>query len=253
MDSTVESREDDPVDDGVSLADLAEGARKVFENASDLYDEAVLLQDGGALCRALSLHQISLEECAKVDMLGALAVGLFMGEELSRKSIQRAFSNHRAKNFTNAYLRPPGDREKEARGDKRWADAMEAFRAQQRQFHHESNTRKNASLYVDLTDEGFLKPRDRITRSMIVEIRADNERYLSGAEMYVRMLARWQKAPDVVKDLLKDFASTAESVRASTDDHEEALSLLMDAVFERAASIGYANHMVAPDEDTNLG
>lgn len=240
---------DDPAEGDVTLGDLAEGARKVFENASDLYKEAILLQDAGASCRALSLHQISLEECAKVDMLAAWATGLFVGQDLNRKNLQRTFADHRAKNFTNAYLRPPDETEREAKEEKRWSDALDAFRAQQREFHRESNAAKNASLYVDLTDEGFVAPRARITESMVVEIRAENERYLEGASMYVRMLARWLEAPEVVKEVLKNFNTTMESLRAQTDDHEEALSLLMDALFERAASTGYATHMVVPDRD----
>jgi AbiV family abortive infection protein len=49
---------------------LAAGAQKVFENATGLYKEALILTKVGALSRALFLHQISMEECAKVEILG---------------------------------------------------------------------------------------------------------------------------------------------------------------------------------------
>lgn len=249
MDSTKGPKQHGSAKSDVALPDLAEGARRVFENASDLYDEAVLLGGAGAACRALSLHQISLEECAKVDMLGAWAVGLLMGQEVNRKDLQRAFSNHKTKNFTNAYLRPPDDVEREAKQDKRWSDALDAFKVQQRLFHRESNAAKNASLYVDITDEGFLTPKDQITESMVLEMRAENERYLTHASMYVRMLARWEKAPELLEDILDDFETTMKTLRAQTDDFGEALSSLMDALWERAVSTGYATHMIAPSED----
>ena len=53
--------------DQASLDVLACGAEKTFDNAERLFHEAELLAKGGAVARALCLHQISLEECSKVN------------------------------------------------------------------------------------------------------------------------------------------------------------------------------------------
>ena len=50
---------------------LIEGASKTFANAEALYSEATILANCQAWARALVLHQISSEECAKIEMLGA--------------------------------------------------------------------------------------------------------------------------------------------------------------------------------------
>jgi AbiV len=49
---------------------FSNGARTIFENAEALYDEAQILGQGKSFARSAALHQISMEECAKIDMLG---------------------------------------------------------------------------------------------------------------------------------------------------------------------------------------
>ena len=51
------------------LKKIDAGAEKILINAIALYREAVLLAENKAWSRALFLHQISMEECAKVDVL----------------------------------------------------------------------------------------------------------------------------------------------------------------------------------------
>ena len=62
-----------------SLDILVRGAEKTFDNAERLFREAEILANGGAVARALCLHQISLEKCSKVNNLGAWAVSLVLG------------------------------------------------------------------------------------------------------------------------------------------------------------------------------
>ncbi len=47
-----------------------DGAVLIFTNAEALYEEAQLLGQAGHFARATVLHQISMEECSKVDTLG---------------------------------------------------------------------------------------------------------------------------------------------------------------------------------------
>src|SRR6266403_4803710 len=65
-----------------SLDILVRGAEKTFDNAERLFREAEILAKGGAVARALCLHQISLEEGSKVNNLGAWAISLVLGFEV---------------------------------------------------------------------------------------------------------------------------------------------------------------------------
>jgi AbiV family abortive infection protein len=116
----------------VMLRELAEGASKVYENAEALYHEASALHIAGALSRALFLHQISLEECAKIEMLGAWAASVLTEMKTDVRKITMAWASHKAKNYTNAYLLlPVSEAESSARRNRRWDEAMRAFKEQQ--------------------------------------------------------------------------------------------------------------------------
>jgi hypothetical protein len=56
-----------------ACASTLEEPSLIFENAESLYKEAEALRQAGFLARAAFLHQISMEECAKIDMLGGWA------------------------------------------------------------------------------------------------------------------------------------------------------------------------------------
>jgi hypothetical protein len=56
--------------DRLLLTKFLRGAQKVFANAEALNGEARILAGAGATSRALFLHQISLEECAKIQIIG---------------------------------------------------------------------------------------------------------------------------------------------------------------------------------------
>src|SRR5712664_3052592 len=73
----------------------SQGAQLIFENAEALYNETQTLGTAGSLARAAALHQISMEECAKIDMLGAYTVSLLMGHEVDDARIARIFREHR--------------------------------------------------------------------------------------------------------------------------------------------------------------
>ncbi|GEM_PF-4381241 len=81
-----------------SLAEtLIDGARKTVQNADELFDEARLLADAGHVARALLLHQISLEECGKLEMLYVATAEVLRGQAVDMKRLSRAFSKHAAK------------------------------------------------------------------------------------------------------------------------------------------------------------
>jgi hypothetical protein len=53
------------------LAELVRGAEVCFANAEQLFQEASLLREHKHLARSVFLHQVAMEECATVDMIGA--------------------------------------------------------------------------------------------------------------------------------------------------------------------------------------
>ncbi len=225
------------------LNTLADGAAKVLQNASDLYDEATTLHRTGALSRALFLHQISLEECAKIEMLGAWAVSVLAGIDVNEDRVASAFASHKAKNYTNAYMLPPSADEAMARREKRRADSLEAFKQQQAVFHRESNAAKNAALYVNMQRHEFGTPKERITEEMVSGIAHLNEKFLGGAQLKVRMLHGWQRNPSVVRALLEPFLARIAELSEQLEQGDDAVDAFMDELFALAQETGYAAEM----------
>jgi len=205
-----------------SLSTLVRGAAKTFENAEQLYREAELLSKHGAIARALCLHQISLEECSKINNLGAWAVSLVVGDDVNQKAILGALRRHAAKNKHNAYMLPPSDAEKDARSRGDWKAALQDFRAAQDEFHDKSNQAKNASLYVDWQDDEFVAPSERITKEMLVEIAQRNAEYLGYAQTELRMFQRLEGNHDAMKELLSTFMEGVERIRENAPEDQMA-------------------------------
>jgi AbiV family abortive infection protein len=216
------------------LAVLLRGAEKTFDNAERLFYEAELLAKAGAVARALCLHQISLEECSKVNNLGAWAVSLTLGFEVDQKKVLAAFGRHAAKNKSNAYMLEGSEAETDAKARGDWGAAMAAFRQSQDEFHETSNLAKNASLYVDWVDGEFAAPSERITNEMLVEITERNAEFLGYAQNGLKMIRRLEKAPDQMKVLLSDFVEQAEKLREEKpDDVMGAMETLLSGFLEK--------------------
>ena len=219
--------------DQASLGVLARGAEKTFDNAERLFREAEILAKGGAVARALCLHQISLEECSKVNNLGAWAVSLVLSLEVDQKKVLAAFGRHAAKNRSNAYMLEGSVAEKEAKARGDWEAAREAFRGTQDGFHETSNQAKNASLYVDWVDGEFVAPSERITNEMLAEITKRNAEFLAYAHNGLKMLERLVKAPDQMRGLLSGFVEQAEKLRREKpDDLMGAMETLLSSFLE---------------------
>ncbi|MER9390456.1 AbiV family abortive infection protein [Mesorhizobium sp. M0435] len=211
--------EDNAKPDLASLEVLVRGAEKTFDNAEHLFFEAELLAKAGAVARALCLHQISLEECSKVDTLGAWGMSLVMGLEVDQKKVLAAFARHASKNKSNAYMLEESEAEKDAkrRGDLK--GAIEAFKKSQAEFHETSNQGKNASLYVDWVDVEFVAPSERITEAMLAEIKGRNAQFLGYAHNSVKMLKRTAAAPEDVRGMFSGFVAQAEKLRDTKPDN----------------------------------
>lgn len=219
--------------DQVSLDVLVRGAEKTFDNAEHLFREAELLAEVGAVARALCLHQISLEECSKVDSLGAWAVSLVLGFEVDQKKVLAALARHAAKNRSNAYMLAGSEAEKDAKSRGDWEAAREAFKKTQGEFHETSNQAKNASLYVDWVDGEFVAPSERITEEMLAEITERNTEFLGYAHNGLKMLRRLAASPGAMRDLLSGFVEQAEELRDEKPDNLiEAMETLLSSFLE---------------------
>lgn len=219
--------------DQAPLGVLVRGAEKTFDNAEQLFREAELLARAGAVARALCLHQISLEECSKVDSLGAWAVSQLLGFEVDHKKVLAALGRHAAKNKSNAYMLEVSKAEEDARSRADWSAASEAFKQTQEEFHISSNRAKNASLYVDWVDGAFVAPSDRVTTAMLAEITERNAEFLGYALNGLKMLRRLEAAPDDVRGLLSGFVKQVEKLREEKPDNlMDALDALLSGFFE---------------------
>lgn len=138
--------------DDKDLRVLIRGAEAAFANAEELFFEAVMLGKAGHLSRALFLHQISMEECGKFELLGWWATGMLLGHKQDARKLRKELANHKAKNLANAYMLPLSEEEKKARKRKDWKREQEAFTRAKREFHEKSNRAKNEALYVDIKD-----------------------------------------------------------------------------------------------------
>jgi AbiV family abortive infection protein len=227
-----------PKIDRAFLSVLVCGAEKTFDNAEKLYFEAVLLAKAGATARALCLHQISLEECSKIQNMGAWATSLLSGLEVNQNKILAAFRRHSSKNKSNAYMLEGSPEEKDATGRGDWKTALEEFRKLQLDFHEASNDAKNASLYVDWKDGEFVSPSEQITPEMLSQIIDRNQTFLGYAQNSLKMLKRLDKSPDDSQDLVVELVEALGKMRAEKPEDPMAagnklVQRFLDAGLER--------------------
>lgn len=213
------------------LPELARGASLALANAEDLFREGKTLFACKALSRALFLHQISLEECGKAEILGCWATGHLMGHSVDLRKMKPRLASHKAKNFLNAYMLPVTQAEQKARDESDWWASHLAFKEQQAAFHQESNERKNASLYVDFVDNVFLAPHDRITEDMVCEIAEENHRFIELMRPKVEMLTLWAQQPDAMRETTKSFQGLLEELRKKHPDNpQRAFDTFLDEI-----------------------
>jgi AbiV family abortive infection protein len=203
------------------LEELIRGSQLIFDNATTLNNEAQLLGSNGAFARALTLHQISLEECSKVEMVCFAATSLLMGHSVDINKLAAKFRQHKVKNYNNAHMSVTTEAEREAtkRGDV--ARAIQIFKAQQADIHRSLNTNKNDSLYVDYRGGKFISPSDQITEEMATQMRELNAFFLEHGSNSLRLLNKMAKDPDAFALQATDFINRLAQLKDSGGDLEE--------------------------------
>ncbi|MDR4468393.1 MAG: AbiV family abortive infection protein [Nitrospira sp.] len=190
----------------------ADGAALIFTNAEALYDEAQLLGQAGHFARAAVLHQISMEECSKIDTLGAAATSILLGHDVDEARLAGAFRNHKAKNHANAFFARTTDEEMAARVRGDWKAAHEAFKKFQDKFYAEVNTIKNAGLYVDFQAGQFTAPVDAVDEPTAIAFQGVNAYFLKHCDNFLRLLRRMLSEPDFYAELTKNFVERLEGL-----------------------------------------
>lgn len=215
------------------LRRYADGAHKIFRNAESLYDEAQLLGQAGHFARASVLHQISMEECSKIYLLGATATSILSGVEVDERRLAKEFRDHKAKNHANAYLAEATEEEKAARVRGDWKKAIEAFTQLQRKFHAEANTVKNAGLCVDFKDGKFSAPVDVIDERTAVVFQTSNGFYLRHCDNYLSLLRKMVSNPDIYAELIAGLKGRVEVLRADKKlDFQQLHDVLMQEMLQ---------------------
>jgi len=223
------------VDKGV-LRELVSGAEKIFENAESLFNEARLLMANGFFIRALVLHQISLEECAKIEILGAWATGLLISHQVDMKKLEAVMASHARKNRSNAYFLGLSEEEELALEAGDTEAAIKAFRELQDKFHRKANTAKNAALYVDFKDGKFVTPNERITAEMAAETASLNEEFLGISFRNVELLRKLEAAPEIHSEWAARFEKMAEELKAKYPDNPgKVMELLLEEMVHNEA------------------
>lgn len=131
---------------------------------------------------------VSLEECSKIEILGAWATGHLMGHPVDKTKLKRALASHASKNRNNAYFLPPSAEEEAAKKRCDVEGAIDEFKKLQDEFHIKANSAKNASLYVDYQDNGFVAPNEQVEAADVDNIRALKYK-LNCTVLYLHLMA----------------------------------------------------------------
>ncbi len=216
------------------LKELARGIELAFDNAEKLYGEGELLRKSGFLARAYFCHQISLEECGKIEIIGGWITHLFLGGEVDIKPMTKAFRSHQAKNYANAYFAAVTPEEREARDKGDLKRALAAFEKFQQKFHEELNTAKNASLYVDYKDGVFSAPSELISDEAVAGIGAVNAYFLGLTWPKIGMAKRMATDDKLYRAALEGFGEQLKKLRdGNPQDMEAGFRQLMDEMLEK--------------------
>lgn len=222
------------------LAELVRGAELCFTNAEQLFQEAALLREHKHFSRSIFLNQIAMEECAKVDMIGAAATALTLGHPVDLKALEKAIRDHKAKNFTNAYMSAASPAETSARKANDGKAASEAFENSQREIHVLLNTAKNASMYVDFKGDNFVAPDDVVGEEHALQMAALSYYFMSVTAPRLPPLRRMLQEPNLHSELLAGFGEAWTKALAAGATMEEMDSALHDYIKAMAAKIGAA-------------
>jgi AbiV family abortive infection protein len=229
------------------LAELVRGAEVCFANAEQVFQEASLLREHKHFSRSLFLYQMAMEECAKVDMIGEAATGLTLGRPVDLEALEKDFRDHKAKNFSNAYMSKASEAELAARRANDSKAARDAFANSQREIHGFLNRAKNASMYVDLKDGKFVSPDAVVTEDEASLIAGLSHYFMTVTYPRLRPLRRMLEEPQLHAELMAGFGE-AIVTGLNTGSIEDMDAAIHSYIAEMATKIG-ARAKTAKEEE----
>jgi len=150
--------------------EITSGINKAFNNACELIDEAMILENNEKVTRAFTLYQLGLEEFGKSIGLFFLLLDRFYDREINYLTYYNDFfRNHIAK--TSEVLKSTEDYLKliEIMSGYNMNEFINTFK-ENSISPKKVNTLKNNSLYVDFDSNGFFSPSIKITKGMVTNI-----------------------------------------------------------------------------------
>jgi len=159
-----------------SQDEIKRGIFLALNNAEDLIKEGDLLFENAMVLRAYSLYQLSLEELGKAGQLYDLLLTIKVGIEINWNKVNDEFSSHKEKtkqaiDFEICSIIPPLLREKGLKKTKVLQSLKELVQQQTDVFN--SNKLKNDSLYLGISVDKFISPKDIITKEMTELLKKD--------------------------------------------------------------------------------
>lgn len=228
------------------LAKLVRGAEVCFANAEQLFQEASLLREHKHFSRSLFLYQIAMEECAKVDMIGTNATALTLGHPVDLDRLAKDFRDHKAKNFSNAYMSKASEAEMAARKANDSKAVSEAFKNSQQEIHGFLNAAKNASMYVDFKDGKFVSPDEVVGEEEALVIAALAYYFMTVTYPRLRPLRRMLEEPQLHAELMAGFGEAWAKGLTDTATIED-IDAALNSYLKEAATRLAAREKTAPD------
>ncbi len=103
------------------------------------------------------------------------------------------------------------------------------------EFHNDSNTAKNAALYVDYKNGQFSSPDKKITEEMVADIATLNSEFLGLVHLKVDMLSGWLcKVPELQESNIWFKSRLEELMSTGSSNPDKVMSILMRELRDRA-------------------
>jgi AbiV family abortive infection protein len=142
---------------------LTAGLKKVFFNAENLFNEALILKHFKALSRAFYLFHMATEECGKYLIIYSYAV---FKKDVNSDKLKSDF-NHLNLNRNISLILGFSANEIEAIKTGNTEALLNATKEYQDEYHRDNNKLKNASFYVGIEDDELISPNEVVTEDMM--------------------------------------------------------------------------------------
>lgn len=192
---------------------LLNGARVCRLNAESLINEAEVLLISGYLSRAYFLFQISMEEIAKIEMLGTIAIGLAFGITVDLEKAKKSFRSHESKNKVNSFHMPYSQDELMFFNQGDYENFMRAFEKNSSSYVKSKNDYKNNSLYTGWKGNDFILPESIIKKEDVILIKNEARYRLAQASISLDKADMQINNPSMRKQMKQAMKNPEEFMR----------------------------------------